>query len=220
MTIRGPLVALLVFLAVPVAAQDSWTVLILPAVGDPMTVAPIAQQKTMRAWALCDQDPIPPPVAGAVVLNPPVIEIDDPDHVGRTCRLLWPPVIPAGANYRAVAIASTAGVSSARSAVATPGPFTIAPQGTGSGTGPTGPTGATGPTGPTGPTGAAGMTGMTGATGATGAAGTGTGPGLVCRPDEQPGTATITGTLNGKFVKLRAPGCVPKTPARTRKAAR
>lgn len=35
-------------------------------------------------------------------------------------------------------------------------------------------------------------------------------PAVTCRADEQAGEATITGTLGGKFVKLRTAGCVPK----------
>ncbi len=37
-------------------------------------------------------------------------------------------------------------------------------------------------------------------------------PSVTCRADEQPGEATITGSIAGKWIKLRVPGCVPKVP--------
>jgi hypothetical protein len=193
--------------AASASAQDSWTVLILPTAGDLATVAPVAQQVTTRDWAMCNQDPTPD-VTAAVVILTPAAEIDDPARPGRACRLLWPLALPVG-TYRIAAIATTAGVDSARTLARVP-TMTFAAK-TAGGVGPTGPTGLTGPTGAVGAAGVPGPPGPAGPTGLTGPTGTT----LVCRADEQPGTATITGSINGKFVKLRTAGCVPKTsPAR------
>lgn len=131
----GELVVLLLFIAASaVFAQvatpvlpTSADVLVIPALGDPTTVAPIAVRNTPVSAALCNQAALP---AGPLspLINPATVEVDDPFTVGRKCRLAMPVGLPNGAGYRAVAVfnglCGTSPCSSSRSLVGIP-PFDI-----------------------------------------------------------------------------------------------
>ena len=107
--------------AVPVSVD----ILILPAVGDPVTTPPIAVRNTplSLASAVCNLPALAP---GPVPLvNPTQADFDDPFTPGRFCRALLPIGLPNGVGYRAVAVfKATGSADSDRSAVGVP-PFTL-----------------------------------------------------------------------------------------------
>lgn len=131
--------------AQPLAQPLSVDVLILPATGDPTTVAPVVPARNTVIGAVdaggifvpnaqCGRQPLPP---GALPLvNPTQVEFDDPFTPGFKCIAPLPAGIPNGAGYRAVAVAiadncTVNGVAispcpSVRSAVAIP-TFSVAP---------------------------------------------------------------------------------------------
>lgn len=119
-------------------------VLVLPAAGDPVTVAPVANRSTVigvrnadgtvTPGPVCDQ---PPSSAVPSIVNPTTVAFADPYHLGRDCRVPLPSGLPDGVGYRVVAqfIAPTCQPNvnqppqtpcvSARSAVGVP-PFSVA----------------------------------------------------------------------------------------------
>lgn len=142
-----------VLLSAPVHGQTSTgalptsvDVLVLPATGDPTTVAPIATRTTtigtlntangtVTGNAQCGRSPLADPAIPLV--SPTTAEFDDPFAAGKKCVALLPIGLPDGAGYRAVMIATaptcqpTAGgkpltpCPSQRSLVGTP-PFSVA----------------------------------------------------------------------------------------------
>lgn len=113
----------------PVIVITSADVLVLPATGDPVTIAPMATRNTVvsATSASCNQAAMA--VGPTPLINPTNGEIDDPFNAGRKCRLAIPVGLPNGTGYRAVALfrATCDGVAcqSPRSAVGVP-PFDIA----------------------------------------------------------------------------------------------
>ena len=108
--------------------------MIIPAVGDPVTIPPIATRNTVIAAATnCNLAASPPGGAGTLV-NPTIAEFDDPFTTGRVCRVPLPTGLPVGNGYRGVAVmiantcdvggVPTANCRSPRSAVAIP-PFNV-----------------------------------------------------------------------------------------------
>jgi len=118
------------------AVPTSVDVLVLPATGDPLTVAPIATRNTPIGVAtLCNLAASTPDASP--ITNPRSMEFTDPFTAGRVCRVPMPTGLPVGTGYRAVALlvaptCSPDGVTavtpcrSLRSAVGTP-PFSVAP---------------------------------------------------------------------------------------------
>lgn len=116
------------------ALPNSVDVLILPAVGDPVTTPPVATRNTVIGVATNCNLPASPPGPANPLVNPTIAEFDDPFTSGRVCRVPLPLALPAGVGYRGVAvlIANTCDVGgvptpncrSARSAVAIP-PFNV-----------------------------------------------------------------------------------------------
>lgn len=136
------LLVLLLVLPVPVFAQtstpalpNSVDILVLPATGDPVTIAPLATRNTVIAAATnCN---LPASATGPTPLvNPTIGEFDDPFTSGRVCRVPMPVGLPNGTGYRGVAVfianncevggVPTTNCRSPRSAVAVP-PFNIQP---------------------------------------------------------------------------------------------
>jgi hypothetical protein len=134
--------AALVLGALPLQAQTvtpslptSYDVSVLPATGDPLTVAAIAVRNTPvnGTSPICNQVALP--ACPLPCVNPTVGEVDDPYNAGRFCRLAIPIGLPVGSGYRAVAEAfvtscivngvTTTPCGSGRSAVGVP-PFDIA----------------------------------------------------------------------------------------------
>lgn len=88
-------------------------VLVLPATGDPATVAPIASRSTVigtrnaatgavTPTGQCDRTPTPD--AAAPLVNPSEVEFDDPFNAGRTCKAPLPEGLPVGTGYRVVVV--------------------------------------------------------------------------------------------------------------------
>lgn len=98
----------LLLLAAPAAAQTTTTTLptefrflLLPATGDPATLAPLSTQTTgIGATQNCGIDPatLPPPATGTPI-NPTLFTLDDPFTPNRKCRLSFPQALTAG-NYQ------------------------------------------------------------------------------------------------------------------------
>jgi hypothetical protein len=98
----------------PIAKPTTVDVLVLPATGDPNTVAPVVPARSTVIGAIdaggvfvpnaqCGRQPLPP---GALPLvNPTQVEFDDPFSQGFKCVAPLPTGIPTGSGYRAVAIA-------------------------------------------------------------------------------------------------------------------
>jgi hypothetical protein len=141
---RKLLLALFLLIPAPVIAQtttpalpNSVDILILPATGDPVTIAPIANgtRNTVITPTLNCNLPASAPGTGPMV-NPTIGEFDDPFTAGRVCRVPLPVGLANGTGYRGVAvfIANTCDVGgvpttncrSPRSAVGIP-PFSVAP---------------------------------------------------------------------------------------------
>ena len=118
------------------ALPNSVDILILPATGDPLTVAPIATRNTLiSSTSNCNLTASPPDGTSPLV-NPTQAEFDDPFTAGRVCRVPLPGALPDGTGYRGVAvfIANTCTIDgqpqtncrSPRSAVGIP-PFNVSP---------------------------------------------------------------------------------------------
>lgn len=100
-----------------VALPTSVDILVIPATGDPATVAPVATRTTVVGTfnastgvvtpnSQCGRNPVPPPTGTGTLVNPTQAEFDDPFTVGKKCIALLPTGLPDGAGYRAVAVAT------------------------------------------------------------------------------------------------------------------
>lgn len=115
--------------AVPTAVE----ILVLPAVGDPLTVPPIATRSTPISVSSpnCNLAATPPPPGR--LTNPTLVEFADPFTVGRVCQAPIPTGLPNGNGYRAVAVPVAPSCGSVtvcrgeRSLVAVPSPFDVIP---------------------------------------------------------------------------------------------
>lgn len=130
--------AALCALAVPAAAQTtqpatptSVDILVLPATGDPLTVAPLGTRNTVisATASVCNLAASAAPTTP--LINPTSAEFADPFTAGRVCKVPMPTGLPNGADYRAVAVFNAPACDvtpcrSPRSAVGVPS-FTVAP---------------------------------------------------------------------------------------------
>lgn len=128
--------ALLVSLATTVAAQTSTPapitevqVLILPATGDPLTLAPVSTQNiTIGPTANCGLDPasVPPVPAGTTVVNPLLFSVDDPYTTGKKCRLSFPTgLAPGSYQWAGVFRAATCNPTGSQVVSPCPGPRSV-----------------------------------------------------------------------------------------------
>lgn len=109
------------------AVPTSVEILVLPAVGDPLTVLPVTNGSRITLIGVATNCNLPASAPGpSPLINPTIAEVEDPFTAGRFCRVPMPTNLPNGDGYRAVAIFRTAppGPSSGRSAVGIP-PFDI-----------------------------------------------------------------------------------------------
>ena len=88
------------------------TVLVIPAIGDPNTLAPIGQASTILGVGNNDGltttpgpscNLVPAIPATGTPVNPKALAISDPFTSNRDCRLVMPIGLPNGTGYRAVA---------------------------------------------------------------------------------------------------------------------
>jgi hypothetical protein len=118
---------LFVLVAAPAFAQGTSTapptsvdVLVLPATGDPVTIAPVANgtRNTVLTAAMCNQTPIAVPVG--TLVNPTTVEVDDVNVAGRKCRVLMPAGLATATSLRVVAVYQSSAGPSGRSLVGSP----------------------------------------------------------------------------------------------------
>jgi hypothetical protein len=128
---RSLFACLFVLFSVPAFAQGTGTapptsvdVLVLPATGDPVTIAPVANgtRTTVLTAAICNQAPIAAPVG--TLVNPTTVEVDDVNVAGRKCRVLMPAGLTTATTLRVVAVYNSTAGPSGRSLVGVP-PFDI-----------------------------------------------------------------------------------------------
>lgn len=86
------------------AIPTSVDVLVLPATGDPASslTVPLGIRTTVIPGTVCNQAALP--VGPTPLINPSIVEIDDPFTAGRKCRLAMPIGLPNGTGYRAVTV--------------------------------------------------------------------------------------------------------------------
>lgn len=108
--VAGPLLAQMDRPTFPVSVD----VLVLPASGDPLQVAPIATRNTVIGNVNPQTGAITPnaqcgrtalPVSTPPLVNPTTTEFDDPFAAGKKCVAALPTGLPDGAGYRAVVVA-------------------------------------------------------------------------------------------------------------------
>lgn len=107
------------------AVPANVNILVLPATGDPVTIAFVASRMTAISATSTNCNLAAIAVPTGTLVNPTTAEFDDPFTVGRKCRALIPIGLPNGTAYRLVAVFhDVTGAFGPRSVVGTP-PFDI-----------------------------------------------------------------------------------------------
>src|SRR5947208_2987475 len=86
------------------APPTSVDILVLPALGDPVTIAPVTNgtRNTVLTTTICNQALLAAPIG--TLVNPTTVEIDDLNIAGRKCRVAMPVNLASATTLRVVAV--------------------------------------------------------------------------------------------------------------------